>query len=225
MSKISKPTFLSIFFLCLLTACATTPEKKAGQASKNAPEEERRTAINAKKMTFGDAITSPLSDLNLKKIEIPPVLIKAVENPYDLAKMDRCESIAAEVARLDEVLGYDYDEAPPPKNNSLTKKGSDMVSKAAVGAVEDASNSIVPFRGIVRKVSGADAHTKNVNRAVDAGRARRSYLKGIGMNKNCAPPAAPSWYKPKVYVSTRVTNSNKTLANTSTKKKSNKKQN
>jgi hypothetical protein len=29
-----------------------------------------------------------------------------------------------------------------------------------------------------------------------AGKLRRAYLKGAGMQTNCAPPAAPSWFVP-----------------------------
>jgi hypothetical protein len=155
------------------------------------------------KESYSSAIASPLVDLNLKRKPIPPVLIRAMENPYDLQQLERCEQIAAEVGKLDEVLGYDYDEPPPPKEDeSMTEKGGEMANDAAIGAVKGAARSIIPFRGLVRQISGADTHAKLVDKAILAGRVRRAYLKGIGMNKNCAPPAAPSWFKPKIYVQT-----------------------
>jgi hypothetical protein len=52
-----------------------------------------------------DAVTAPLDDLNLKHVEIPDVLTRAVENPYAMDGLTRCEGIAAEVGRLDEALG------------------------------------------------------------------------------------------------------------------------
>lgn len=153
---------------------------------------------------WGDAFTAPLEDLNLKRQTIPAILTKAISKPYDLTGLDSCEAIASEVAQLDILLGADFDEPPPPANGdeTLTDKGQRMANHAAVGAVRSASRSIIPFRGLVRKMTGAEAHEKEVDTAIQAGKVRRAYLKGVGMNKNCAPPAAPSWFKPRVYVQT-----------------------
>jgi hypothetical protein len=63
------------------------------------------------------------------------------------------------------------------------------VVKTGVTAVE-------PFRGIVRTITGADAYDKKIQQAVDAGFARRGFLKGMAVEKNCAPPASPAWYAP-----------------------------
>jgi hypothetical protein len=73
-----------------------------------------------------------------------------------------------------------------------------MANNAAVGAVRGATRSVIPFRGLVRQMTGAEQHDKVVNAAIQAGKVRRAYLKGVGMNKNCAPPAAPAWFRPKV---------------------------
>ena len=125
--------------------------------------------------------------------------------PYDLTGLDHCEDIAREVSQLDTLLGQDFDEPPPPPDmRTNTQKGEDMAHHAAVGAVRNAARHIIPFRGLVRQVTGADRHQKEVDNAIQAGKVRRAYLKGVGMNKNCAPPAAPSWFKPRVYVETYV---------------------
>jgi hypothetical protein len=50
----------------------------------------------------------------------------------------------------------------------------------------------VPFRGWVRKLSGAERYSKEVAAAIAAGTVRRAYLKGLGEAKGCAAPAAPS---------------------------------
>jgi hypothetical protein len=145
---------------------------------------------------FGDAVASPLRDLNLERVEIPAVLTRAVANPYDLTGLDRCEGIAGEVGRLDEVLGRDLDEAPPPDRRTRTQKAA---SAAHDGLVDETSSHIshfIPFRTWVRKLSGAERHEKRVQAAIRAGGIRRGYLKGVGMRMNCAPPAAPSWFKP-----------------------------
>ncbi|MDV6329553.1 hypothetical protein [Asticcacaulis sp. 201] len=146
---------------------------------------------------------APLEDLNLRKRDIPEILSRAVVKPYDLTGLDGCDAIAAEVIKLDSLLGADFDEPPPPADTrTLTEKGGSMAGDAARGSVRNATRSIIPFRGLVRQVTGAQRHQKEMDTAIQAGKVRRAYLKGVGMNKNCAPPAAPSWFVPRVYTDT-----------------------
>ena len=149
------------------------------------------------KDNFRDAVAAPLEDLNLKQTEIPDGLRRARANPYDLQGLDRCEPIAAEVGRLDAMLGPDVDEAPPPDTRSNLQKAGAGAHDAGVAAVRDETRSVLPFRTWIRKLTGAERHQKLVDQAVRAGGIRRGYLKGVGMRMNCAPPAAPSWFKPK----------------------------
>lgn len=146
--------------------------------------------------TFRDAATAPLEDLNLKRKSIPPVLQRAVADPYDVTGLTRCEPIAAEIGRLDAALGPDLDEAPPPDNRSKGKKVADAAYGAGVSGVRDTTQDVLPFRGWVRKLTGAAKHDKAVAKAIQSGSVRRGYLKGVGMRMNCAPPAAPSWFVP-----------------------------
>lgn len=146
--------------------------------------------------TFRDAATSPLEDLNLKQKAIPPVLRRAVTDPYDMTGLTRCEPIAAEIGRLDAALGPDLDEGPPPDDRSRGKKVADAAYGAGVAGVRDTTQHALPFRGWIRKLTGASRHDKAVAKAVQSGGVRRGYLKGVGMRMNCAPPAAPSWFVP-----------------------------
>lgn len=146
--------------------------------------------------TFRDAATAPLEDLNLKQKSIPPVLARAVTDPYDLTGLTRCEPIAAEIGRLDAALGPDLDEAPPPDTRSKGKKVADAAYGAGVAGVRDTTRDVLPFRGWIRKLTGAAKHDKAIAKAVQSGSVRRGYLKGVGMRMNCAPPAAPSWFVP-----------------------------
>jgi hypothetical protein len=145
---------------------------------------------------FGDAVASPLEDLNVKRKDIPPALQRAVANPYDTKTMKRCEPIAAEVGRLDAALGPDMDEAPPPDNRTRGQKLGSAAHGAGVAAVRDQAHHLIPFRGWVRKLTGAERHDAAVDKAIRAGSLRRGFLKGLGMRMNCAPPAAPSWFVP-----------------------------
>jgi len=197
-----------------LEGCASKPQYAIDNGNRppmpaaNHPQAQDTQAVRSSTdpdNSWGDAVMSPLEDLNLKREAIPPILQSAIEKPYDLTGLDHCEAIAAEVGKLDALLGKDFDEPPPPKDTStMAQKGGAMANNAAVGAVRGAARSIIPFRGLVRQMTGADAHQKAVDTAISAGKVRRAYLKGVGMNKNCAPPAAPSWFKPRVYVDTYV---------------------
>lgn len=146
--------------------------------------------------TFRDAATAPLEDLNLKQKSIPPVLQRAVTDPYDMTDLDRCEPIAAEIGRLDAALGPDLDEAPPPDERSRGKKVADAAYGLGVSGVRDTTRDVLPFRSWVRKLTGAARHDKAIRKAIESGSVRRGYLKGVGMRMNCAPPAAPSWFVP-----------------------------
>jgi hypothetical protein len=149
-----------------------------------------------RKDTLRDAVAAPLEDLNLKQTAIPAVLQRAVDSPYDLTDLARCEGIAGEVGRLDAALGPDLDEAPPPDARSRGRKVADAAYGAGVGEVRGATQHALPFRGWVRKLTGAAKHDRAVQAAIKAGAVRRGYLKGVGMRMNCAPPAAPSWFVP-----------------------------
>lgn len=145
---------------------------------------------------FGAAATAPLDDLNLRRQEIPTVLLQAQSNPYDLRNLNRCRPIAAEVRRLDEALGPDLDEPPSPDGRLNSERAADAASSAALDAVRDTTTDFIPGRSWIRRLSGAEAHSRQVQAAIQAGRVRRAFLKGIGMQRNCAPPAAPGWFQP-----------------------------
>ncbi|MGN6423127.1 MAG: hypothetical protein ACTHLA_07460 [Asticcacaulis sp.] len=205
---------VALVSMVAMSACASKPhyrinESPAAPQATSAPDAESGSEEGTMRSStqqdnnWGDAFTAPLEDLNLKRQAIPAILQSAITKPYDLTGLDTCEAIAGEVAQLDTLLGADFDEPPTPKGDpSMTEKGQRMAGDAAVGAVRSASRSIIPFRGIVRKMTGAERHEREVDTAIQAGKVRRAYLKGVGMNKNCAPPAAPSWFKPRVYVQT-----------------------
>lgn len=176
--------------VCLLSLAA------AGAAWAADPGSDRGVVNH--KDGFYDAATSPLEDLNLKHIDVPAVLERAQANPYDMDGMDHCEQIAAEVGRLDEALGPDLDEAPPPDTRTRAQKVGSAAHDAAVGGARAEIDHFIPFRGWIRQLTGAERHAKAVQKAVRAGSIRRGYLKGVGMRKNCAPPAAPSWFKPRL---------------------------
>ncbi|WP_420472079.1 hypothetical protein [Brevundimonas sp. FT23042] len=146
---------------------------------------------------FGAAATAPLDDFNLRQQSIPIVLLQAEANPYDLRNLNQCTTIRAEIVRLDEALGPDTDEPPTPDNPYLSERAADEAADAALDAIRDTTTDFIPARSWVRRLTGAKRAELRVQSAVQAGRMRRAFLKGVGMQRNCAPPAAPSWFRPR----------------------------
>ena len=62
------------------------------------------------------------------------------------------------------------------------------VAKSAVG-------SLIPFRGIIREVSGAADRQRDFQEAILAGAIRRGFLKGLGDARECPYPARPAFMK------------------------------
>lgn len=148
------------------------------------------TAPPLVKELTGAAIT-PLNDLNLVHDKIPPVLIAAQHGPYAPPSNPTCEGLKAEIHLLDAALGADLDVPGHPDERHLLEKGKDAAERAAVNHVRSAAESLIPYRGWVRKLSGAEKFSQQVTRAIGAGIVRRAYLKGLGQAQGCSAPAAP----------------------------------
>ncbi|MFN3988929.1 MAG: hypothetical protein ACK4IS_01585 [Erythrobacter sp.] len=129
----------------------------------------------------GDVALTPLTDLGITAKDVPEVLLRAVSDPYASEQLHTCNSLTAEILRLDAVLGDDYDAY-------AEGKGGIDVGRAAQGLV----GSIIPFRGLVREVSGAASKERAMQAAYTAGMVRRGFLKGLGQERKCAVPARPA---------------------------------
>lgn len=127
-----------------------------------------------------DVALTPLSDLNLARDPIPRVLWEARLDPYTNDALVSCAAIRTQVANLDAVLGDDVD-ATPVAERDLTAAG---VAQGVVGM-------LIPFRGIIREVSGANDQEFEFRQAIVAGMMRRAYLKGLGEARDCEYPARP----------------------------------
>ena len=139
------------------------------------------TSSDVGKSSIEGAVTTPLRDINVLKSEIPPALLQAAINPYAPAPRT-CAALRPEIEALNEALGEDFDEAPIQKDGTRA---------TAYSLVSTATSSVIPMRGWVRKLSGAEARDQRIQNAILAGTARRSYLKGVGQAKGCKSPSAP----------------------------------
>ena len=121
----------------------------------------------------GKIASQPARDVGAAKTRIPAVLELAAENPYTLGGLSTCGAMAAKLGDLDRALGPDFDDGPK-KGQSIAKVGG----KAVV-------NSIIPFRGVVREISGAAAADRRLAAATDAGIAQRGFLRGVYQTRRC----------------------------------------
>lgn len=143
-----------------------------------AEAEKPKAPITSKEISAVDVAATPMSDLNLRKDEIPQILIDAQTSPYSVNGLSRCPQIAAKVGEFDAILGDDIDL---PQTEGRRVSGG-RVAQWVVG-------SFIPFRGLIREVSGANGQQLRLQAAIQAGVARRSFLKGLGEAKGCRYPA------------------------------------
>lgn len=130
-----------------------------------------------------DAVTQPARDVNLKKDKIPQRLLDIQDAPYDLRGMDRCPAIMAEIRSLRPLLGPDVNEDPHLSRAEKRERGISRVAGGLIGG-------LIPFRGVVREVTGANAAEQRYRKALSAGFARRSFLKGVAHSKGCRTATA-----------------------------------
>ena len=150
-----------------LPESSTTPEKPV-------PGESWTTEARKKSVEIG---TQPVRDVGVMKREIPPILVRAQESPYSLKGLKTCKQLAAEVTALNVVLGADYTVGNELKEN--------RAGKLAEAGGKSVVNAIIPFRGIVRELTGAAPADRRMNAAVDAGLARRGFLRGVHAKQGC----------------------------------------
>ncbi len=131
-------------------------------------------AAPAAAQTTEEIVSQPARDVGIAKTKIPPLLLEVSEAPYTTAGTATCKQIAASIAELNEVIGPDFSTSPAKNKQDFAKIGGAAVV-----------NSLIPFRGIVRAVSGASAAEQRKNAAIDAGIARRGFLRGLQSARKC----------------------------------------
>lgn len=127
----------------------------------------------------GDIAMQPVRDVGIDKDEIPAPLAAAVTSPYSLAGLKRCNQLSAALSELTAVLGPDFGTGPVEAEN--------RAGKIAEAGGKTVVNSIIPFRGLVRELTGAAPAQRRLNEAIDAGYARRGFLRGVYKQRGCKP--------------------------------------
>jgi len=163
----------------VLALCVGMGAADAALADKSRKETAKvpQTSAEANTDNLGSAVVAPLRDINVVRSDIPDLLKKAVADPYAPPKAG-CAPLKAEIEQLDAVLGDDYDD---PKDDNK----DESVSRPVLGVVASTITDVIPMRGWVRKLTGAERHDQMVREAVKAGFVRRGYLKGLMNAGSC----------------------------------------
>jgi hypothetical protein len=133
----------------------------------------------------GKIVTQPIRDVGIEKDEIPEALQEAVKDPYAPLPANSCYALNVVLGKLNAVLGEDFTTSAQA-NEVRTGEIAEMVGRTLV-------NSLIPFRGLVREISGAAPAERRLQAAVTAGIARRGYLRGQASAQGClvAPVTPP----------------------------------
>ena len=152
-----------------------TPDKRGDDGAKEetaAPgrwDDTRRRAL--------EIGSQPGRDVGMMKRDLPAILDEALADPYALNGLRTCVQLAGEVGKLNEALGPDYivgNEVKESRAGKLAEAGGRTVI-----------NSIIPFRGLVREITGAAPAERRLSAALDAGLARRGFLRGVHYKQRC----------------------------------------
>jgi hypothetical protein len=155
---------------------AQAPEQKPPEQTppEAEPPEGWMTQTRRKSVEIG---TQPARDVGVMRRQIPPILVKARQDPYSLKGLKTCKQLAGEVTDLNAVLGADYVVGEETKEN--------RAGKLAEAGGKSVVNSIIPFRSLVREVTGAAPADRRLRAALEAGYARRGFLRGVQARQGC----------------------------------------
>jgi hypothetical protein len=146
--------------------------------------------IDATRRGMTDAAAGPLRDVGIIRPSVPD-LLETLRYPYSTNTLSGgCPSVLYEIGALDAVLGLESYQ--PGQETTLTERGMEAASDAAVDLARDATD-VIPFRGWVRRASGAAKAERDAARATELGHTRRAFLRGYGAALNCpgVTPAPP----------------------------------
>jgi hypothetical protein len=187
----------------LLAGCASLPpDTPAPRAADGAPaatpaaQAADKAAALVQQSGLAQTATQPLNDLNLMQARIPAVLTAAQRGPYAIPFDDNCAALQAELLALDAALGPDIDGGGGHDNDTgLMSRATEFVGDAAMDSVRGTVNSVVdgviPLRSWVRRLSGAERHSRAVAAAIRAGTLRRPFLKGWAAGQGCLEGPLP----------------------------------
>lgn len=131
---------------------------------------------------FQFAAMSPLRDFNLTQPPIPNQL-NALYQPYGYIDQSGCQAWSQEIDELEAAINANEGRRVGFRRDSETWEGRSG-NLRDVG-VKAATSQIIPFRGVIRQVSGASRFEQRAETASDRARYRVGYLVGLGRSHRC----------------------------------------
>lgn len=167
----------------LLSACGGSEEEEPRAEARPVGTMVSETGKSTIKGAVG-VVAEPFEDIGIKRTPIPEKLTELVKNPYIEPPAPICLHIAEELEELEKLLGPDVDAKTAKQQKAYRDEGADIAEDQALSILRG-KVQILPFRGVVRKISGADRHARKVIRAYEAGKLRRAFLKGLALANRC----------------------------------------
>jgi hypothetical protein len=174
----------------LVSACATSGQENDASAPA-ASESEESGRLGQVRDGIGDAATVPLRDVGLIRPDIPTPLANLKYPYHSISVLSGCPQVLYEIGQLDAALGVESYQ--PGARRSLSDRAGDAAASGTVGLAKDAAGDAIPFRGWVRRASGAEKAERKLAQAIEMGQTRRAFLRGYGAALGCTNvvPAPP----------------------------------
>ena len=160
----------------LALSLPTIAPAQNSSANSTAPADSEKPVANTLNKA-GEIATQPVRDVGINKRDIPEVLQRSADDPYAISTVRTCAQISSAMRELNEVLGPDYEPGRTTREN--------RVGRLAEAGGKTVVNAFIPFRGLVREVTGAAPAERRYNAALDAGLVRRGFLRGLAVAKGC----------------------------------------
>lgn len=161
--------------LIMMVPAAADAQSNQPAATRSETAAEQASGGVGKKAS--EIVTQPARDVGAIQAEIPALLQAASRGPYSLSGVRTCAQISANIAQLTGVLGPDFTAGAAMQEN--------YAGKVAEAGGKTLVNTIIPFRGLVRELTGAAPAQRRLNAAIDAGHARRGFLHGLHRARRC----------------------------------------
>jgi len=130
---------------------------------------------------FGYAAATPLRDFGIVNPKVPDRL-EALNNPFGYAS-PTCRAVDAEIRALQASIVENNKRYPGFRRSQETREG--RFGNAWDVGVSSAASYWIPFRGLVRQVSGAAKRDAQAQAASDRARYRVGYLVGQARAYRC----------------------------------------
>ncbi|MCF6293877.1 MAG: hypothetical protein L3J04_10840, partial [Robiginitomaculum sp.] len=152
-------------------------------------DKTRRQKAQTAGTSLATAATAPLDDFNFRR-PVAPQALEDLAYIYQASPRPSCAAIARELYILKGALN-ELDADDEVIELSKRQKRADLASDTTLDVVRSTSSGLIPFSGIIRAASGANAARKRYDQQFGDGRRRQAFLKGYALGIGCLPPVSP----------------------------------